>query len=640
MRVVCDIETNGLEGCTEIWVIVCKDIDTGIVYTFRRPSLDPAPFLAFAANVTYWIGHNFLGFDAPVINRLLPSRPIVLSTCLDTLVVSRLVDYGIEGGHSLAAWGNRLRFPKGEHTDWLTFSEEMVTYCQRDVALQHKLYLHFLRYIDSQIWADALATEHAMVTISLEMHDNGFYFDIDEARRIFDEIHAQLDPLDEELKASFAPRLKLIREVEPRATKFGTLSRTDFRWKKDGDLSEYSAGSPFSLCEWEPFNPGSTRQIVERLNIAGWRPYEKTKGHLECERDLKNNRDREKQAAARERLPHFQEYGWKVSKDNLATLPPDAPLPARRLVHRLLLAARARTLTEWFNAYNPETHRIHGTFNHIGAWTQRMSHNGPNMANVPTEDPQHPDRSIYSNAMRALWSVPIGRKLIGVDAEGIQLRILAHYMNDPRFTASVTEGRKEDGTDPHTLNKNALNTSSPVCKSRDDAKTFIYAFLLGAGVAKIASILGCSLEEARTARDNFIAAYPGLLYLKEHLIPHDARLGYFEGLDGRFVKCNSEHHMLAGYLQNGEVIIMKKARILWGRELNRLQIPYMSVNFVHDEWQTEADDDLTVCKKIAEVQADSIRIVGEQLNLRCPMAGSFLNSHKDLAIGANWSLTH
>jgi DNA polymerase-1 len=259
------------------------------------------------------------------------------------------------------------------------------------------------------------------------------------------------------------------------------------------------------------------------------------------------------------------------------------------------------------------------------------------MANVPTEDPQHPDRSIYSNAMRALWSVPSGRNLIGVDAEGIQLRILAHYMDDKRFTASVTEGKKEDGTDPHTLNKLALG---PVCKSRDDAKTFIYAFLLGAGVAKVASILGCSLEEARTARDNFIAAYPGLSLLKEHVIPRDARAGYFQGLDGRFVKCNSEHHMLAGYLQNGEVIIMKEARILWGRELKRLQIPYLPVNFVHDEWQTEADEDLDTCQTIAQVQADSIRIVGESLGLKCPMAGSFLNSHKSLAIGKNWSLTH
>jgi DNA polymerase-1 len=636
LKIICDIETNGLEGCTELWVIGCKDIETGTVHSFRRPTQDPSSFLTFAKGVTCWIGHNFLQFDAPVLERFLPSLSINRADCLDTLVISRLVDYGLEGGHSLEAWGQRLGCPKGKHTDWANFSEEMVQYNQQDLEVNFKVYQHFLRYIESPLWKRSLRTEHDMATISLEMHQNGFHFDIDEAKRIHSEINTQLEPLDRELIQSFPPRLKLIREIHPRLTKHGTLSRTDFRWKTDGDLSDYSE-APFSHCEWEEFNPGSPKQIVERLNGAGWRPYEKTKGHIECERDLRNGRDRGKQAKAKERIEHFQQYGWKVSKDNLDTLPPNAPLPARRLVHRLLLASRARTLTEWMNAYNEETHRIHGTFNHIGAWTQRMSHQGPNMANVPTEDPQHPDRSIYSNAMRALWSVPDGRKLIGVDAEGIQLRILAHYMNDKRFIASVTEGKKEDGTDPHTLNKNALG---PVCKSRDDAKTFIYAFLLGAGVGKISSILGCTLEEARLARDNFIAAYPGLALLKEHIIPADARAGYFKGLDGRFVKCDNEHLMLAGYLQNGEAVIMKEARILWGAELRHLGIKFKPVNFVHDEWQTEAEDDLEVCKRIAAVQADSIRIVGESLNLNCPLAGSYLNSHKDLAIGKNWSLTH
>jgi DNA polymerase-1 len=636
LKVICDIETDSLDA-KELWVIVCKDVDTGTVYTFERPLLDPAPFLAFALGVTGWIGHNFLSFDAPCINRLLRRDVIDLRTVTDTLVVSRLVEYALQGGHSLREWGLRLRYPKGEFDEYLVYSPEMVTYCQRDVELSFRLYKHFLPYITSRLWQRSLKTEHAMVVICDEMHANGFYFNIDEAHRIYDEINDQLTPLDDELRESFPPRLVPLREITPRLTKHGTLSRVDFRWKDDGDLSDFSDGASFTRCEWEPFNPGSTRQIVERLNLAGWRPYEKTKGHIECERDIRNNRDKVKQKLAKERLPHFQEFGWKVSQDNLATLPASAPAAAHRLVHRLLLASRGRTLVEWFNAYNPVTHRVHGRFNNIGSWTHRMSHQAPNMANVPTEDPQHPDRSIYSNAMRALWSVPEGRNLIGVDAEGIQLRILAHLMDDKRFTASVTEGTKELGTDPHTLNKNALGS---VCRSRDDAKTFIYAFLLGAGVGKIASILGCSGEEARAARDNFILAYPGLAFLKEHTIPRDARQGYFQGLDGRFVKCDSEHHMLAGYLQNGEAVIMKEARIIWGAELKRLNIVYLAVNFVHDEWQTEGPSDKAVCRRIAQAQADSIRIVGESLNLRCPMAGSFLNSHKQEAIGPSWAFTH
>ena len=67
----------------------------------------------------------------------------------------------------------------------------------------------------------------------------------------------------------------------------------------------------------------------------------------------------------------------------------------------------------------------------------------------------------------------------------------------------------------------------------------------------------------------------------------DASRGYFDGLDGRKVQCNSEHLMLAGYLQNGEAVVMKHANVLWQKELKGLGIKYNQVDFVHDEWQTE-----------------------------------------------------
>ena len=98
--------------------------------------------------------------------------------------------------------------------------------------------------------------------------------------------------------------------------------------------------------------------------------------------------------------------------------------------------------------------------------------------------------------------------------------------------------------------------------------------------------------------------------------------------------------MLAGYLQNGESVVMKRANILWRKRLISERVDFKQVNFVHDEWQTETPGDLELAKYIAEVQADSIRLVGEQLKLRCPLAGSVLNSHKQLAIGQNWSQTH
>jgi len=575
--------------------------------------------MEFAKRVSCWIGHNIIAYDLPQLARLIQLK-VDYSQTIDTLVISKLLNCNLSGGHSLEAWGERLGSKKIHFSNFESFSKEMVEYCIQDVEVTHKLFLKFKDYIYSPMWKKALRVEHDLAVICKEMQDNGFYFDINSCLHLHKEICAELDALTKEMRSAFPPKTKLIKEVHPRSTAHGTIHRGDFRWLSDGNLTPYSVGSPFSLFEYEPFNPGSPKQIVERLNSAGWRPYEKTKGHIQAERERNT-----------ERLDYFRTYGWSVSEANLATLPKDAPEAAQKLVRWLLLDSRRSTLEEWQKAYSEVSGRIHGNFNHIGAWTHRMSHSAPNMANIPAGE------SLFAHEMRAMWCVPEGHYLVGVDADGIQLRILAHYMDDPEFTTALISGRKEDGTDAHSMNMRALG---PVCKDRDTAKTFIYAWLLGAGTGKIAQILQCSTRDAKEAAENFINAYPSLKKLKREVIPDDAARGYFIGLDGRLVLCDNEHLMLAGYLQNGETVVMRHANVLWRKQLKEMKIPFWQVNFVHDEWQTETIGDLATAKIIAQVQADSIRIVGEQLGVRCPLAGSFMNSSKQDAIGRNWSYTH
>jgi DNA polymerase I-like protein with 3'-5' exonuclease and polymerase domains len=352
---------------------------------------------------------------------------------------------------------------------------------------------------------------------------------------------------------------------------------------------------------------------------------------------------REELIAVEARLEDFTTYGWMTDEENLHTLPPDAPQAAQKLARFLILSNRVSTLTSWMEACDPNDTRIHGSFNHIGAWTQRMSHDRPNMGNVPKFDAKQPLKTPYSDRMRSLWQAGEGRYLVGVDAESIQLRVLAHYINDKQFTFSLTKGRKEDGTDPHSLNQKALG---PICRSRDDAKTFIYAWLLGAGIAKVAAILGCTKEQAIEANENFLNFYPGLKLLRETIIPEDAARGYFQGFDGRYVRIWGSdidlrrHLALGGYLQNGESTVMKRAVQIWYPKLEREKVPFWWVNFVHDEWQTETIRDMEVAKYVATVQADAIRQVGADLGLNCPMAGSVLNAHGKLAIGDNWMETH
>ena len=118
---------------------------------------------------------------------------------------------------------------------------------------------------------------------------------------------------------------------------------------------------------------------------------------------------------------------------------------------------------------------MHGKVITNGTITGRMSHQSPNMAQIPAV------YSPYGKECRALWTVNKGYKLVGVDASGLELRMLAHYMNDKDYTHEVVNG------DIHTANQTAAGL-----ESRDKAKTFIYAFIYGAGSKKIGSIIGGS----------------------------------------------------------------------------------------------------------------------------------------------------
>ena len=624
---VADIEADGYIP-TRIWLVICKNPVTKEVRKFRDPDLNPQEFTEFAKNVGTWVFHNGLGYDVPNLLRLGAVPHLDISSVVDTLVCSRTFNFGVEGGHSLAAWGTRLGFPKGSFNDFSKWSEEMETYCLRDVEITEKLYLKLLPWIENDQWKQALKTEHQMASICHELHNNGFPFNIERAKELKDEIDKHLEGLLSSIQVSFPPVPLADKVITPKATKYGTLSVVGLKWWGE-DLSVFTAGAPFSRFEWSPFNPGSPKQVVHRLNQAGWKPHEKTKGHVDHLR-ARTKPSPEKAA----KTAHYKEYGWKVSEANLATLPEDAPAGARLLSSWLTLAGRSRTLTEWINSYNPATCSIHGEFFPIGAWTGRMAHAKPNTANitrVKLDKQGHPIFGLagdYNADLRSLWEAAPETVMVGVDAEGIQLRVLAHLMEDERFTYSVTYGKKEDGTDPHTLNKEALGV---VCKNRDASKTFIYSWLLGAGHERTASVLECTIPEGKEAQEKFITFYPGLKALKEKQIPQDAARGYFIGLDNRLVRCYNTHLMLAGYLQNGESVIMKTANVLWRDQLLREHIWFRQVNFVHDEWQTLARPD--EAEYVAKVQKDSIRIAGEMLNLRCPMAGS-------AAIGKNWEQTH
>ncbi len=651
MRIVLDTETNALVDPTHVWLVVCKDMDTGNVVKFRNLTTDPVEaerFLHYAQDVTLWTGHNWLGFDYPVLNRLLGLVIAnVADVSIDTLIVSKLVDYSREGGHSIEQYGREFGLEKGDFTDFSKLSPEMEVYCERDVEICYRIFRKYYRYISNPERRASIIVEHKFQLVINDLHTNGFGFNRDRAVRLLSHVMADLGILDKEILEAFPPRQKLIREFTPKATKHGTISKSSVPRSLWDRMHEFTIGNTYPVYRTDAFNPSSPTQIVEVLNEAGWKPEDKTKTHITCERDLQRlKRDRTLDQDAIQvletKLLKLRRTGWMINERNLSTLPPSAPAPARTLAKRILLESRRKTLTEWLGLFNTDTGRIHGSFYGIGAWTQRMAHQNPNTANIPNEYDTFGMVKLLGKDFRKLWIAPKNRLLCGVDAEGIQLRIFAHYIDDKEFTDALVNGKKEDKSDPHSLNQRVLGS---VCKSRAAAKRFIYALLLGAGRSKLAEILGATESQTESALDLLMQRYQGWARLKADVIPTDAKRGWFTGLDGRAVKIKGDtqgarrHLCMSGYLQNGEAVVMKHATLKWHDKLKEFDAKL--VNFVHDEWQTECPNDVDLAIKICKMQADSLRIVGEELKLKCPLAGSYWNDdHKDYTIGTNWYATH
>jgi DNA polymerase I len=278
-----------------------------------------------------------------------------------------------------------------------------------------------------------------------------------------------------------------------------------------------------------------------------------------------------------------------------------------------MLQKRIGQIESWLDNLKSDG-RVHGRVITNGAVTGRMTHMSPNMAQVPNSG------SPYGHECRELWTVEKGNKLVGIDASGLELRMLAHYMNDNAYTNEVVSG------DIHTTNQKAAGL-----ETRNQAKTFIYAFLYGAGAAKIGSVVGGSAKEGQRLIDSFLCNTPKLQELRQKIGRLFAKNGKLPGLDGRQLLCRSEHSAVNTLLQGAGAIVMKQALVILDRKLKIAKIPYKFVANVHDEWQIEVAAEYA--EQAGQLGVKSIEEAGKVLEMRCPLTGEY-------KVGNNWKETH
>lgn len=291
-RVAMDIETDALDA-TRIWVVCAEEINTGQKFEFCNLTTikeERDKFIDYCSDIDQFIFHNGIGFDVPVINRLL-GQTIPLDKVLDTLVVSRLFDYNIQGGHSLRAWGRRLGDYKLDFKDFSQLTQEMIDYCHKDVTVTVKLFNKLKYVILSEDWQESLRCEHEIQILCEQMTSNGFYFNKQKAEEILNEVHERMAYLEDSFQEDFPPKLEEINRIKYRRKADGSLYSNVTKAQHDYPKTEVvqgSDGAELVMYDWVKFNPASPKMRIDRLWDAGWKPIEKTKGHTEYEREQRS----------------------------------------------------------------------------------------------------------------------------------------------------------------------------------------------------------------------------------------------------------------------------------------------------------------------------------------------------------------
>ena len=439
----------------------------------------------------------------------------------------------------------------------------MLKYCRNDVELTERLYKFLM--VKVKDFGESIDLEHKVSKIIQTQHEKGFKLDIINAYGLQAKFQEDMNDLTKQVRKSFPP-LKIEEEFIPKA---------------NNKARGYVKGVPFTKVKYKEFNLGSRQQIAERLVMLGWKPKKKTeKGHIIVDEkvlsEIKN-------------------------------------IPEAKLINKfLMLQKRIAQVSSWIEAVR-EDGRVHGKVITNGTITGRMSHQSPNMAQVPAV------YSPYGKECRGLWIVEKGYKLVGVDASGLELRMLAHYMNDKDYTNEVING------DIHTSNQVAAGLGS-----RDEAKTFIYAFIYGAGNKKIGTIIGGTERDGERVKEKFLRATPSLRRLREK-VERVAQRRWVRGLDQRKIIIRHPHAALNTLLQGAGACVMKKALTILQEYVNIKQIKAFPVVNVHDEFQYEVQEDRA--DEFGRLAVQSIIDAGQQLNVRCQLNGEY-------KIGNNWSETH
>lgn len=617
-----DIETNGLlDELTKVHCLCIRDAETGelVVSAAQLDPTHPKPLaVVMLEEADLLIGHNIIAFDIPALQKVYPDfKP--KAVLRDTLLLSRMfwpeirmrdaaakkrnaVPKNLWGRYSLEAWGYRLGDYKGDYKGgWDQWSQEMQDYCEQDTQVTFKLW----RKIQTKKWTyldknkktradryseQAIDLEHKFAQLMFLQERHGFKFDKTKAADLMAVLGQRRQELKEQCDSLFPPKV-----VKMKSQWWETPDGTEWGTKKEAVASGWKAKDVTKgryKTKEIPFNPGSRDHIAQRFKEKyDWQPKEYT-----------------------------PDGKPKVDETILKALPyPEAQLLAELFLIQKRIAMLAEGKAAWLKL--EQDGWIHGRVTTVGAVTRRCTHQSPNVAQVPGVSKP------YGRECRDLFTVPDGYVLMGCDASGLELRCLAHYMarwDGGAYARELLEG------DIHTANQKAAGLPT-----RDNAKTFIYGFLYGAGDAKIGEIVGKGPKVGKALKARFLKQTPALKKLKEAIDTQVDTRGYLRSIDGGILTVRHKHAALNTLLQScGSIAVKLFTVLLWEDLTERGWVfgrEYANVAHVHDEVQIQVKEELA--DELGEAAVAAIRKAGEMLDFRCHLDGEY-------KIGRSWAETH
>ena len=626
-RCVADLEADGLlDTATIVWCGVFKDRDTKEVFKFRPHQIEA--MLKFMDTCSELQMHNGIGYDFPLLRKLYGYE--YKGKKIDTLVLSRLLNPKRTlpfscpnkriGPHSVEAWGYRVGRGKPEHEDWSKFSEDMLHRCSEDVEIQFMIYDALLKETSKGDWSVAIPLTMKLFELLQRQEEYGWLVDVEHMQRCINLLDHWVCRIDKVL----TPKLPSIVEVleTKKEGEYGYVKKPFLKSGKPSASVELwlsclptsspsvTVGGPFSRIDFRPVNLNSNEETKDFLLGLGWEP-----------KEWNTNDEGERTSPKMSKEDPFNGIEGKLGR-----------LVAKRVQCR----HRKSTIEGLMKLVRPDG-RIPSVVKTL-ADTSRAIHAG--IVNIPQA------KSFFGKQMRKIFICKEGWVLVGTDSDADQIRKLAGRMNDPAYTETVINGDKDKGTDIHTVNQRAAQLPS-----RDDAKTFFYGFLFGAGDAKVGKIVKGTSEDGRRLKSQFLEGLPALGALIERLTKEwrktakkrfNARWnkmeyydGYITGLDGRPIRVPFEHQILVYLLQSDEAISMSAAYVRFHQRMDKLGykwgVDYGTVAWYHDEFTVECRPELS--SVIAKEAEQSITWANNYFKIPCPHLGH-------AAIGKNWYDVH